>query len=499
MKNLKRNVDGITLIALVVTIVVLLILAGVSIRMLLGEDGLIKMATKSVDEYNKSSDEEQKQLDDENKYINDLLNTNPSEENYDDVTGGEIKLMDTPLTINTCDGYYDTFFTNGIAQSLSYTNQQEIRIIEDKETGKISDKFTSFNSVLTQTKNESGARTDLIVGWDPDKYWSDIPNNMMANAPYALEFMTDADEIIFYACGYIRISVDYLDGKGYLMSTLEGFKVEANGTYNGYVCVNFGENGNKQKNVKIETEGSLNSFIIGSDKTIEKVVNRNPKKILFIGDSWTEGVAIDDGKRYLSFSNIIADRLNMACINNGIGGSGYNELTISKQGTGQGIEYAYEKRLNKQLTTFHPDVIVINGGGNDVTSEKNIDVETTKAQADSLYSKLKEYKDSNAGCKVVIMGVEYLGDPVLEEKTRALNNALIETAQKYNLPYIDYVTGDTYGENGEKITIGSGPYITEDLKSKYIYSDNFHPTEEGHKYLGNVLAVEMEKALRSIK
>ncbi|MBR3931483.1 MAG: prepilin-type N-terminal cleavage/methylation domain-containing protein, partial [Tidjanibacter sp.] len=37
-----RNNKGITLIALIVTIVVILILAGVSISMLTGEDGIIK-------------------------------------------------------------------------------------------------------------------------------------------------------------------------------------------------------------------------------------------------------------------------------------------------------------------------------------------------------------------------------------------------------------------------------------------------------------------------
>ena len=40
----NKNQQGITLIALVVTIVVLLILAGVTISMLLGEDGIIKTA-----------------------------------------------------------------------------------------------------------------------------------------------------------------------------------------------------------------------------------------------------------------------------------------------------------------------------------------------------------------------------------------------------------------------------------------------------------------------
>ena len=48
--KLRMSMKGITLIALVVTIVVLLILAGVSISMLTGENGIITQAKKSKDE-----------------------------------------------------------------------------------------------------------------------------------------------------------------------------------------------------------------------------------------------------------------------------------------------------------------------------------------------------------------------------------------------------------------------------------------------------------------
>ncbi len=44
-----KNNKGITLIPLVITIIVLLILAGVSIAMLTGENGILAQATKSVD------------------------------------------------------------------------------------------------------------------------------------------------------------------------------------------------------------------------------------------------------------------------------------------------------------------------------------------------------------------------------------------------------------------------------------------------------------------
>lgn len=45
-----KNQKGITLIALVITIIVLLILAGVSIAMLTGENGILNQATRSGDE-----------------------------------------------------------------------------------------------------------------------------------------------------------------------------------------------------------------------------------------------------------------------------------------------------------------------------------------------------------------------------------------------------------------------------------------------------------------
>ena len=49
-KILKRKEKGITLIALVITIIVLLILAGVSIAMLTGENGILSQAQNAKNE-----------------------------------------------------------------------------------------------------------------------------------------------------------------------------------------------------------------------------------------------------------------------------------------------------------------------------------------------------------------------------------------------------------------------------------------------------------------
>ena len=61
MKKLRRN-TGITLIALVVTIVILLILAGVSISMLTGHNGILTQAQNTKEETEIASEKEAIQL-----------------------------------------------------------------------------------------------------------------------------------------------------------------------------------------------------------------------------------------------------------------------------------------------------------------------------------------------------------------------------------------------------------------------------------------------------
>ena len=63
MKNNKKMSRGITLIALVVTIIVLLILAGISIAMLSGNNGILQRATDAKQATERSEAKEQAQLD----------------------------------------------------------------------------------------------------------------------------------------------------------------------------------------------------------------------------------------------------------------------------------------------------------------------------------------------------------------------------------------------------------------------------------------------------
>lgn len=73
MREKQKN-KGITLISLVITIIVLLILAGVSIAMLTGENGILTRAARAKEETEKAKANEQNILTDYENYINSATN-----------------------------------------------------------------------------------------------------------------------------------------------------------------------------------------------------------------------------------------------------------------------------------------------------------------------------------------------------------------------------------------------------------------------------------------
>ena len=62
IKMKTKSNKGITLIALVITIIVLLILAGVTIAALSGDNGILKRAAEAKEQTNQKNDEETEKL-----------------------------------------------------------------------------------------------------------------------------------------------------------------------------------------------------------------------------------------------------------------------------------------------------------------------------------------------------------------------------------------------------------------------------------------------------
>ena len=82
-KELKKRQTGITLIALVITIIVLLILAGVGIAMLTGNNGILTQVKLAKENTQAAKEQEEKSLDKVNRYINEKT----MKDNYIDING----------------------------------------------------------------------------------------------------------------------------------------------------------------------------------------------------------------------------------------------------------------------------------------------------------------------------------------------------------------------------------------------------------------------------
>ena len=91
MRKTLKNTNGITLIALVVTIVVLLILAGVSINAVFGQDGIIQKAKDAPNRMDQATQNDLDSINELNNWIDGKINGN---------TGGENKAVTNPYDTN---------------------------------------------------------------------------------------------------------------------------------------------------------------------------------------------------------------------------------------------------------------------------------------------------------------------------------------------------------------------------------------------------------------
>ena len=92
MGKKTKEIRGITLIALVVTIVVLLILAGITINLIFNDNGIISKAREAKEETEKAVSDEKLKLD----YIGTLLDSyiNSEEENESEILRNIVDILD---------------------------------------------------------------------------------------------------------------------------------------------------------------------------------------------------------------------------------------------------------------------------------------------------------------------------------------------------------------------------------------------------------------------
>lgn len=124
----KFNEKGITLIALVVTIVVLLILAGISINLVLGENGIIKKAKEAKTAHEQGWNNDIDAMDNYEKYIDESVNGNSEDED----TGDKVyaKLYDDGTLIFSSTDY--TASDKNLAEDYGDISKNKFWINEEK-------------------------------------------------------------------------------------------------------------------------------------------------------------------------------------------------------------------------------------------------------------------------------------------------------------------------------------------------------------------------------
>lgn len=122
-KNLVNGEKGITLIALVVTIIVLLILAGISISMLTGQNGILNRAQEAKNKTEQAEKEEKEKLGDMEDILNEYT-TGIEIEQVTDENPGVLEGVGTsedPYTINSIEDL--VFFASNVTNGTTYEGQ----------------------------------------------------------------------------------------------------------------------------------------------------------------------------------------------------------------------------------------------------------------------------------------------------------------------------------------------------------------------------------------
>ncbi len=170
----RKNQSGITLVALVVTIVVLLILAGVSINLVLGENGLIAQAKDAREQTKSAGVNEKSQMDSASDFISEVVNgtelpqTNETKPYMpgDGFTKVEGTNLANGLTIQDTDGNQYVWVEVPMTTTVYPTAGLTITEFATDEYGKIEADLHTYT--MTYRKGKSTTETSYKDEWYED-------------------------------------------------------------------------------------------------------------------------------------------------------------------------------------------------------------------------------------------------------------------------------------------------------------------------------------------
>ena len=111
IRKLKKQVKGITLIALVVTIIVLLILAGIALSLTIGQNGIFSRAQTAASTWRNAETNEQLAMGELEDWMDGYLNGNSGNQGGDE--GDKEIVSDDDLQISAENVYYADLDSSG--------------------------------------------------------------------------------------------------------------------------------------------------------------------------------------------------------------------------------------------------------------------------------------------------------------------------------------------------------------------------------------------------
>ena len=158
---MRKDRKGITLVGLVITIVVLLILAGITINLIIGEDGIIKRAQQAGKNYIDAAENEKVQL---GQFMNEMDNiiggsTNSGRVQYDSTFRKNVVEAIKNAGVATTENDTDETIINNIGKILQEATKDATATADNISAGKtayVNGKLITGNGADNQTNYDNG-------------------------------------------------------------------------------------------------------------------------------------------------------------------------------------------------------------------------------------------------------------------------------------------------------------------------------------------------------
>lgn len=199
VRKLKQANKGITLIALVVTIVILLILAGITINLVFSDNGIIKKAQETANKTQEAIENEQAQMNELTDYMTNMLDQLNQEDNP-----REVEEVIIP----------DGFFYVGGTKSEGIVVSDNIQDLGKGTSHEVAKTLKGNQFIWVPVENEG-----MFQRYD-GYYCGDLESNIIkemfdfCSEPYALGYETESSE-------YERMKESVISHKGFYVGRYE--------------------------------------------------------------------------------------------------------------------------------------------------------------------------------------------------------------------------------------------------------------------------------------